>query len=68
MKRTFHIEAPDDIASDNSVLLCELSHHHVCLAQADGESKTVHRITYYELQNGLEPETLKQLLKAESID
>jgi hypothetical protein len=68
MKRTFHIMPPDSGDTADPVLLCELSQHHVCLALADGTLKNIGQLSYYELRNGLEPEKLRQLLKAENLD
>ena len=49
-------------------LLCELSQQHVCLAIADTSAKTLQQLSYYELKNGLAPETVSDILKAENVD
>jgi len=66
VKRTFHIE-PTNISQDD-VLLCEFSQHHICIARADAISKKLKGVSYYELRNLLEPEKLQDILTAEEID
>ncbi len=68
MKRTFHISSPPIAAAAEAVLLCEFSQHHACFAIADAATKRIEQLSYYELKNGLEPDKLQQLIKAENFD
>ena len=52
----------------NALLLCEFSHHHICIALRDNHSHQWHLLSYYELKNGLAPDTLSDVMLAESID
>lgn len=68
MKRTFHIASPNSADTPSSVLLCEVSQHHVCIALADASTKSIEQLSYYEVKNGLEPDKLRQLIKAEGFE
>lgn len=67
MKRTFHIAVPPGTEALDGVLLCDLSHHHACIARADAHTRKIVQLSYYQLGSGLEPRTLEQLLNAEGI-
>ena len=47
LKRLFHIQ-PGNGKANGDVLLCELSHHHVCLATASSQSKQITSLSYFE--------------------
>jgi hypothetical protein len=68
LKRLFHILSDKAAADKDLVLLCEVSQHHISLALADGLSKQLHQVSYYELRNVLEPDKLQDVLKAENVD
>jgi hypothetical protein len=68
LKRTFHITPAKPVDATNAVLLCEFSQHHTCFALADAASKTLLQLSYYELKNGLAPDTLHDIIEAEKLD
>lgn len=68
MKRTFHITSQNVAGIRDAVLLCELSQHHACLAVADAVSKSIEQVSYYEVKSGLDPDKLRQLMKADGLD
>jgi hypothetical protein len=67
LKRTFHITRDTAATTHGDVLLCELSQHHVCTAVAHTASKEVQQINYYELKNGLPPDTLRSIIETEKL-
>jgi hypothetical protein len=68
LKRTFHITRDPAATTHGDVLLCELSQHHVCTALALTASKEVQQINYYELKNGLPPDTLRSIIETENLE
>lgn len=48
-------------------MLCEFSQHHVCIALAGAGSKRMQQLSYYELKNGLAPDTLRDIIQNEKL-
>ncbi|HUQ96912.1 MAG TPA: DUF3822 family protein [Chitinophagaceae bacterium] len=68
MKPTFHIPPASPITSGHKVLLCDFSHQHMGLAIADGDTKQLLQLSYYELKNLLTPDTIDSIIVDEALD
>ena len=67
LKRLFHIQ-PVVGKGSGDVLLCELSHHHICLALAGLQSKEITALSYFETVTPLSAQDFTEALRQVSFN
>jgi len=66
LKQLFNI--PGDEAQHSDLLICELSHYHICLAQADAATGQIQSLQYYENSTPLTKSDIAELLQVDEIN